>query len=569
MTPPAPAPDAPAPPERGLPAPDPALLASVVVPARDEEELVGACLDALAAQRGVDPAAYEVLLVLDGCTDATAARAADAAARHPGLRLHVLHRRAEGVGRARRLGMDLACARLLGLGRPEALVVTTDADSAVEPGWLAAKLAAAAGGARAIGGDIVLAGAEDEIVRRRDARRAVRLTALAGREPGADHPHFSGASIAVTAEAYRRAGGLEPRAALEDEAFERALIRAGVPITRTAAARVRTSARAGGRAFRGLARDLALERWRARRDRPACALGPEGLAERRTASVSVVVPTRDCAGTIGGVLDVVARFRRAGAVDEVLVVDAGSADGTAAAARAAGAEVVQEASLLPGFGPCRGKGDAMWRALSATSGDVVAFLDGDTADPHERHLAGLLEPLFGDEEVALVKGAFLRPFRSPEGSVVPGEGGRVTELMARPLLNLHRPELAGFTQPLAGEVAARRALLERLAFPVGYGVEIAMLLDAAELAGVDALAQADLGTRQNRHQPLRDLSVMAYAVLVAASRRLLGPEAADALAPGPYVLPGGAPHEVGVRDVGVEERPALASLHATTRTLRA
>ena len=98
----------------------------------------------------------------------------------------------------------------------------------------------------------------------------------------------------------------------------------------------------------------------------------------------------------------------------------------------------------------------------------------------------------------------------------------MTELMARPLLNLHRPALAGFAQPLAGEVAARRELLERLAFPVGYGVEIAMLLDAEALVGIDALAQADLGSRQNRHQPLRELSAMSYAVLVAASRRLLG-----------------------------------------------
>ena len=114
----------------------------------------------------------------------------------------------------------------------------------------------------------------------------------------------------------------------------------------------------------------------------------------------------------------------------------------------------------------------------------------------------------------------------------------MTELMARPLLNLHRPALAGFAQPLAGEVAARRELLERLAFPVGYGVEIAMLLDAEALVGIDALAQADLGSRQNRHQPLRELSAMSYAVLVAASRRLLGADAVEALAPGPYVLPG-------------------------------
>ena len=144
----------------------------------------------------------------------------------------------------------------------------------------------------------------------------------------------------------------------------------------------------------------------------------------------------------------------------------------------------------------------------------------------------MLAPLFARPELALVKGAFARPF-ARGGELAPGEGGRVTELTARPLLNLHRPELAGFAQPLAGEIAARRELLERLAFPVGYGVEIAMLIDALEHAGIDALAEADLGTRQNRHQSLHELSRMSYAVLVAASRRLLGEDAVEALGAGP------------------------------------
>ena len=271
--------------------------------------------------------------------------------------------------------------------------------------------------------------------------------------------------------------------------------------------------------------------------------------------MSVVVPAREVAHTIGATVDVLRRFVEAGAVDELLVVDAASDDGTAAVARAAGATVVQEDDLMRAFGPCRGKGDAMWRALAATTGEIVAYVDGDSEDFGERLLTGLLARLFARPELALVKGAFQRPFASG-GEVRPGEGGRVTELMARPLLNLHRPALAGFAQPLAGEVAARRELLERLAFPVGYGVEIAMLLDAEELAGIDALAQADLGSRQNRHQPLRELSAMSYAVLVAASRRLLGAEAVDALAPGPYVLPG--PAEVDVRQVAVEERPPFS-----------
>ncbi|MGZ4270861.1 MAG: glucosyl-3-phosphoglycerate synthase, partial [Solirubrobacteraceae bacterium] len=487
-----------------------ALRAVVCVPARDEELLVGRCLRALAAQRGIARDAYEVILVLDGCTDATRERAVEAAG---DLRLHIIERPPLGVGAARRLGMDVACERLMAAGAPDGLVATTDADSEVEPGWLAALLEAADGGARAIGGEVVVEGLAGAIAQRRADRLATRLRAL----PGAAHPHFSGASIAVTAATYRRVGGLEPHAALEDEAFARALTRARVPIARIAGARVRTSPRPAGRAFRGLARDLALDSWLHRNAYGRCDLEPAELAARKTATVSVVVPAREVAATIGPTVDVLRRFVAAGAVDELLVVDAASRDDTAAIARAAGAAVVQEDDLMPSFGPCRGKGDAMWRALAATTGEIVAYVDADSEDFGERMLTGLLAPLFARPELMLVKGSFQRPFASG-GEVRPGEGGRVTELMARPLLNLHRPALAGFAQPLAGEVAARRELLAQLAFPVGYGVEIAMLLDADELVGIDALAQADLGSRQNRHQPLRELSAMSYAVLVAASR---------------------------------------------------
>ena len=140
------------------------------------------------------------------------------------------------------------------------------------------------------------------------------------------------------------------------------------------------------------------------------------------------------------------------------------------------------------FGPALGKGDAMWRGLAATSGDIVAYLDTDTEDFHAGFVTGLLGPLLTDDTVAFVKGAFRRPMRVG-ATVVPDGGGRVTELVARPFLNLHVPELAGFLQPLAGEVAARRELLERLPFPVGYGVEIAMLIDALREVGLDRMAQ--------------------------------------------------------------------------------
>jgi glucosyl-3-phosphoglycerate synthase len=374
-----------------------------------------------------------------------------------------------------------------------------------------------------------------------------------------EHWQFSGGSLAVTAATYDRVGGLEPRAALEDEALERSLARHGVPVARPLGVRATTSARLDGRAPRGLARDLALSSWLSRRSYRRDDFALEDLLAAKAATVSAILPAREVAGTVGAVLDGLAPLRAAGLLDEVVVVDAASADGTAEVAAARGARVVQEDALLREHGPARGKGDAMWRGLSATSGDIVVFLDTDTQDFDPGFVAGLLGPLLTDPGVALVKAAFARPFRAGN-AVVPHGGGRVTELLARPFLNLHVPELAGFAQPLAGEIAARRGLLEALPFPVGYGIEIAMLIDAAREVGVDALAQVWLGSRQNRHQPLRELSAMAYAVLVAASSRVLDPAVLDAAAPGPLALP--CDERLEVRSVAVEERPPLASLRS-------
>jgi glycosyltransferase involved in cell wall biosynthesis len=263
------------------------------------------------------------------------------------------------------------------------------------------------------------------------------------------------------------------------------------------------------------------------------------------------------ADTIGGVLDTLAPLRRAGLIDEILVVDAASRDGTAALAAGRGVRVADESSLLPAYGPALGKGDAMWRGVAATTGEVVAFLDTDTEDFTPAFVLGLLGPLLCEPAVAFVKGAFLRPLRVGD-VVVPDGGGRVTELVARPYLNLHVPELAPFVQPLAGEVAARRELLESLPFPVGYGVEIALLIDALRAVGLEGLAQVDLGTRQNRHQPLRDLTAMALAVLAAAERRVHGEAAVAAAAPGPLLVPEDG--ELRLRSVVVDERPPLRAL---------
>jgi len=242
------------------------------------------------------------------------------------------------------------------------------------------------------------------------------------------------------------------------------------------------------------------------------------LKRERGESVSAVLPAREVADTVGDIVD---KLRSLGdLVDQIVVVDAASRDGTAAVAAAHGAEVHQESELMPEFGQALGKGDAMWRALAVVEGDLVVYLDADTRR-FPRHFAiGMLGPLLAYDDVAFVKGFFRRPFTTDEGEERPLDGGRVTELCARPLLSAFYPELAGFVQPLAGEVAARRALLERIPFATGYAIETSMLLHVRDLVGVDAMVQVDLEERRNRHQPLPDLAPMAYAVLRVILERL-------------------------------------------------
>jgi glucosyl-3-phosphoglycerate synthase len=245
----------------------------------------------------------------------------------------------------------------------------------------------------------------------------------------------------------------------------------------------------------------------------------ERIASERTGSVSVCLPAKECAGTVGAVVGELVKLREAGAVDEVVVVDAASADGTAAVAERAGATVRQEAELLPQFGPVLGKGDAMWRALSVLEGEVVCYVDADTEDFSAHFVTGLVGPVVCEEGVELVKAFYRRPFA--QGAVsLPEGGGRVNHLMARPALALFYPDLAEVRQPLAGEVAARRGLLERLPFTTGYGVEVAMLIDAWREVGLEGIAQVDLEVHRNRHQPLQELTPMAHTVLAAIVRRL-------------------------------------------------
>jgi glucosyl-3-phosphoglycerate synthase len=249
------------------------------------------------------------------------------------------------------------------------------------------------------------------------------------------------------------------------------------------------------------------------------------------ASVSVCLPARECAGTVGAIVTELCGLAGEGLVDEVVVVDAASADGTASVAERAGARVLQEADLFGEEGPVLGKGDAMWRALPSLAGDVVCFIDADT-EGFSRHFAtGLLGPLLCEPEVCFVKGFYRRPLHQ-DGSLHADGGGRVNHLTARPALALFYPELAGVRQPLAGEVAARRELLERLPFATGYGVEIAMLIDAWREVGLRGIAQVDLDEHHNRHQPTSALAPMALTVLATIAARMERDGRLRAIAPG-------------------------------------
>ncbi|MBV9310891.1 MAG: glucosyl-3-phosphoglycerate synthase, partial [Solirubrobacterales bacterium] len=207
------------------------------------------------------------------------------------------------------------------------------------------------------------------------------------------------------------------------------------------------------------------------------------LAEKRE-RISICLPARDEAETIGQILEQLMPFAELGLLDQVVVVD-GSSDGTAEIARSLGADVHDQRDLMPALGPVLGKGDAMWRALDVLDGEIICFLDADSGDFGSHFVCGLLGPLLCDRSVAFVKGFYRRPLKIA-GQTLPDGGGRVTELTARPLLQLFYEDLAAVCQPLAGEVAARRQLLERLPFVTGYGVDIALLLDAYHFAGLDA-----------------------------------------------------------------------------------
>jgi glucosyl-3-phosphoglycerate synthase len=230
--------------------------------------------------------------------------------------------------------------------------------------------------------------------------------------------------------------------------------------------------------------------------------------------ISVVLPARNEEATVGRlVADLRERWmRRLPLVDELLVMDSDSSDATAALARAAGADVAATTEVLPAQGTRPGKGEALWKSLAATTGDLVVFLDADLLGDVAHYVPGLLGPLLTDPQVAYVKGCYTRPLEI-DGQVQPAGGGRVTELTARPLLNALWPELAGFVQPLGGEYAGRRAALEQVPFVSGYGVEVGLLIDLLGLGGLASLAQVDLGVRRHTSQSQEALGAMAGQVV--------------------------------------------------------
>jgi glucosyl-3-phosphoglycerate synthase len=257
------------------------------------------------------------------------------------------------------------------------------------------------------------------------------------------------------------------------------------------------------------------------------------LGAKGRSTVSVVIPARDEEATVGSVVEVIRRslMEEVPVVDELVVVDDGSSDATAAMAAAAGARVLRT-DCEPGPGPPQtrgptappggppdtrrptGKGEALWQGVGATAGDVVVFCDADVVNFTPAFVLGLAGPLLVDAGLALVKAAYRRPYRGQ-----PGEGGRVTELVARPALELLFPELSGLRQPLAGECGARREVLEAVPFVGGYGVDVGLIIDVARRCGASAVAQCDLGERVHRNRPLAELAPQARAVMATILSR--------------------------------------------------
>ncbi|MGW0804928.1 glucosyl-3-phosphoglycerate synthase [Nonomuraea sp. NPDC002799] len=287
------------------------------------------------------------------------------------------------------------------------------------------------------------------------------------------------------------------------------------------------------------------------------------MLAKGSTTISVVLPARDEEETVGDIVRVIRRdlMERTPLVDEVLVVDSNSTDATAEQARDAGARVVAQREVLSHLPSMTGKGEALWKGLAASSGDLVVFVDADLRSFGAHYVSGLVGPLLVNNETHFVKATYERPYVGADGVVQRGGGGRVTELVARPLLNMFWPELSGFAQPLGGEYAARREVLEEVPFVTEYGVEFGLLVDLLELVGLDAMAQVDLGHRTHTHQSVPALGRMAGQIMATAWSRLERQGRVLASEPPAHtMLQFGVEGGAELVDIAVAERPPLASL---------
>ncbi|WP_235925964.1 glucosyl-3-phosphoglycerate synthase [Actinokineospora pegani] len=284
--------------------------------------------------------------------------------------------------------------------------------------------------------------------------------------------------------------------------------------------------------------------------RPAWTVG-ELVAAKAGRTVSVVLPALDEEASVGAVVASV-RPLLGSLVDELVVIDSGSTDATAARAAEAGARVVHRDAVLPDLPPWPGKGEVLWRSLAATSGDLLVFLDSDLVDPDPAYVPALLGPLLTVGGTHLVKGFYRRPLRLESTG-----GGRVTELLARPVLCALRPELGAVVQPLGGEYGGTRQFLGSVPFAAGYGVEIGLLLDAHARFGLDGIAQVNLGVRKHRNRSLAQLGAMARQILGTALDRCGVPDSGAALTQFTQVGDEWLPDPVPVL---VADRPPMAQV---------
>ena len=242
--------------------------------------------------------------------------------------------------------------------------------------------------------------------------------------------------------------------------------------------------------------------------------------KKKNLTISLCFPTLNEAQTIGRILDIVKKsIYEPGLVDEVVVIDSNSMDRTVSVVRSAGFKVLQHRNILAEYGSFKGKGDALWKSLAVLKGDIIIWCDSDIMNFKPRFIYGILGPMLIDDSISYVKGFYRRPLKI-DSSYLKSEGGRVTELLVRPLLNLFYPALSKVFQPLSGEYAGRREILESIPFSTGYGVEVGLLIEIYEKYGLKAIAQVNLQRRVHRNQPISALSKMSFVILQTIIEKL-------------------------------------------------